>query len=51
MTYDMSEEILELVSKYNFHAVQVVMKNTHHYRQGELAITRRPVFTVVNGHG
>ena len=48
MTYDMSAEILELVARYNFHAVRVVMKNTHHYRQGELAITRQPVFNVVN---
>ncbi len=48
MTYDVSERILELVARHNFHAVRVVMKNTHHYRQGELAITRRPVFTGVN---
>lgn len=51
MTYDVSAEILDLVSRYNFHAVRVVRKNTHHHWQGELAITRRPVFTVVNGHG
>ena len=48
MTYDVSEGILELVARHDFHAVRVVMKNTHHYRQGELAITRRPVFTGVN---
>ena len=44
MTYNESTEILELIGKYGFQAVRVVMKNTHHYRQGELAITRRQVF-------
>ena len=48
MTYDMSADILDLVARYNFHAVRVVMKSTHHYRQEELAITRRPVFIAVN---
>ena len=45
MTYDESVEILELVAKHDFHAVRMVMKNTHNHRLAELAITRRPVFT------
>lgn len=45
MTYDDSVEILDLVANHDFHAVRMVMKNTHNYRQAELAITRRPVFT------
>ena len=44
MTYDESAYILALIAKHSFHAVRVVMKNTHHYHRGELAITRRPVF-------
>ena len=45
MTYDESPEILDLIEKHGFHAVRVVMKNTHHARIAELVITRRPVFT------
>lgn len=45
MTYDESVEILELVVKHDFHAVRMVMQTAHNYRQAELAITRRPVFT------
>ena len=44
MTYDRSPEILRLVRRYRFHAVQVVMKNTHHARLPELVITPNPVF-------
>ena len=44
MTYDLSREIVALVEKYGFHAVQVTMKNTHHDRIPELVITSRPVF-------
>lgn len=44
MTYDLSHEIVALVRKHNFHAVQVTMKNTHHARIPELVITPRPVF-------
>lgn len=44
MTYDCAPEIIELVAKHRFHAVQVVMKNTHHARLRELVITRRNVF-------
>ena len=46
MTYDESAEIVELIERHGFHAVRVTMTNTHHSRQRELAITRRPVFTV-----
>lgn len=45
MTYDRSPEIAELITEYGFHAVEVVMKNTHHAHISELIITRRVVFT------
>lgn len=44
MTYDRSPEIAELIAEYGFHAVEVVMKNTHHAHVSELVITRRAVF-------
>ena len=44
MTYDQAPEILRLVQRHGFHALQVTMKNTHHARIPELVITRRPVF-------
>ena len=44
MTYDRSPEIAELIAEYGFHAVEVVMKNTHHAQISELVITRRTVF-------
>ena len=44
MTYDESPEILALVAKHRFHAVRVIMKNTHHARLSELVITPGPVF-------
>ena len=44
MTYDRSTEIAELIAEYGFHAVEVVMKNTHHAQISELVITRRSVF-------
>ena len=44
MTYDRSPEILRLVKAHGFHAVQVVMKTTHHTLLPELVITRTPVF-------
>lgn len=44
MTYDRSSEIAELIDEYGFHAVEVVMKNTHHARISELVITRHAVF-------
>ena len=44
MTYDCAPEILHLVAKHGFHAVQVAMKNTHHAKLRELVITRRNVF-------
>ena len=44
MTYDCAPETLALVREFGFHAVQVVMKNTHHARIAELVITRRKLF-------
>ena len=44
MTYDRAPEIVALIAKHRFHAVQVVMKNTHHAKLRELVITRRDVF-------
>ena len=43
-TYDESPEILALTEKYSFHAVRVMMKNTHHNHISELVITNRRVF-------
>ena len=44
MTYDESPEILELIAYHHFHAVRVVMKNTHHAKISELVITPGKVF-------
>lgn len=44
MTYDRAPEIVSLVSRHSFAAVEVSMKNTHHARVPELVITRHPVF-------
>ena len=44
MTYNRAPEIESLVRKHGFHAVQVLMKNTHHARIPELVITPRQVF-------
>lgn len=44
MSYDESPEIVDLIRKHEFHAVQVVMKNGHHNRIPELVITPRAVF-------
>ena len=49
MTYDGSAEILELIEKHGFHAVQVVMKNTHHVHRGELVITSGPLLPLLTG--
>ena len=46
MTYDASEEIVNLIAKHNFHAVQVKMKTTHHAHNIELIITRRKLFSL-----
>ena len=43
-TYDESPEILALIEQYGFHAVRVMMKNTHHDHISELVITNRRVF-------
>lgn len=44
MTYDRAPEILDLVAKYGFHAVEIRMKNAHHDRIAELAIAPAPLF-------
>lgn len=44
MTYDRAPEIEALVERHNFHAVQVIMKNTHHALMPELVISPEPVF-------
>lgn len=44
MTYDAAPEILALVRRHRFVAVQVMMKNTHHARLPELIVTRRHAF-------
>ena len=46
MTYDRAPEIVELVRRHSFSAVEVTMKNTHHARLPELVITRKPVFNL-----
>ena len=45
MTYDRAPEIVSLVGRHGFHAVEVSMKNGHHARVPELVITRREVFS------
>ncbi len=45
MTYDHAPEIETLVRRHGFHAVQVMMQNTHHARVPELVISPQPVFT------
>ena len=44
MTYDCAPQIAMLVEAHRFHAVRVIMKNTHHVQVSELVITRYPVF-------
>ncbi len=44
MTYDAAPEIIDLVRRHDFHAVEVSMKNTHHTRLPELVITAEPLF-------
>ena len=44
MTYDMADEIVNLVHRYKFHAVQVKMRNNLHNSNSELVITRDPMF-------
>ncbi|NKC14397.1 MAG: DNA adenine methylase [Gammaproteobacteria bacterium] len=44
MTYDAAPEIVELVREYDFDAVGIAMKNTHHNRISELVITSQPLF-------
>ena len=40
MTYDCSDEIVDLVGRFEFHAALVEMKTGHHARLAELIITR-----------
>ena len=44
MTYDSAPEIVSLVNQYEFCAVAVKMKNTHHNYLSELVITPNPMF-------
>ena len=44
MTYDEAPEILDLVREHGFHAMRVMMRNTHHARIPELVITPEPIF-------
>ena len=44
MTYDCSDEVVDLVRSHHFCAVVVEMKNGHHARMREFVITRDPVF-------
>ena len=44
MTYDCAPEIVDLIRRHSFSAVEVMMKSTHHARLPELIITREPVF-------
>lgn len=45
MTYDAAPKIIELVRKYDFDAVLLSMKNTHHNLIAELVITSEPLFS------
>lgn len=44
MTYDRSEEIVDLVKQFEFHVAVVEMKNVHHARVAELVITKESLF-------
>lgn len=44
MTYDRAPEIVNLIRRHSFSAVEVTMKTTHHTRLAELVITRGPIF-------
>ena len=44
MTYDEAPEIVDLIHRFQFHAVRVEMKNAHHNRLSELVITRERLF-------
>ena len=45
MTYDCSDEIVDLVARFKFHAAVVEMKNGHHARIAELIITKDQLFS------
>lgn len=44
MTYDAAPEVVDLVRRYDFEAVSLTMKNTHHNRMPELVITSEALF-------
>ena len=44
MTYDAAPEIIKLIHQHKFHAVSVMMKNSHHNIMRELVITREALF-------
>ena len=44
MTYDAVPEVIELVRKNNFYAVELMMMNGHHNQMSEIVITSEPLF-------
>lgn len=44
LTYDRSAEIIRLINRFGYFAVNVSMKNTHHEHRDELVITRHNTF-------
>ena len=44
MTYDAAPEIVDLIGEYDFKAVHLSMKNTHHNRLPELVVTAESLF-------
>lgn len=47
MTYNRSQDIIDLIHRHRFTAVRVNMKTTHHARIEELVVTPRPIFSDV----
>ena len=45
MTYDVAQEIVDLIHKHRFHAVRVEMNSAHYSRLSELVITREELFS------
>ena len=44
MTYGPEQEVVDLVERYDFHAVRVTMRGTHNKERSELVITREKLF-------
>ena len=45
MTYDTADEIVDLIHKYGFHAVRVLIRSNQNTYSYELVITRDPIFS------